>query len=356
MNNLVESKIRVRPVETSRIHEVDMNHIPFGREFTDHMLVAHFREGQWQQPEIIPYGKLQIAPAVTALNYGQSIFEGMKAFKSPAGDPLLFRPEANFQRMNQSAHRMCMPEIPASIFMDGLNELLRMERQWIPHPDQGSLYIRPLYFGADEYIGVRASDTYTFTIFMCPVGPYYNEPVKLLVSRDFIRAAAGGTGSAKTAGNYAASLLPDKIAKSQGYHNVLWLDARELKYVEECGTMNIFFVIDDLVITPSLTGTILAGITRNSVIQLLKDNGYKLEVRPVSIYEIQSAYREGRLKEAFGAGTAATISHISTIGFAGEDMKLPAIEKRAIGNWLHKTMSDMKNGLIDDPYGWIIKV
>lgn len=348
--------IKVQPVSQSRIHEIDMDNIPFGRVFSDHMLVAHYRDGAWQAPEIMPYGPLPIAPSASALNYGQAIFEGMKAHKGPMGETLLFRPEENHRRFNLSAKRMAMPTVPKEIFIEGLQELLRQDKQWIPNPDQGSLYLRPLMWASDEFIGVKASETYTFAVFCCPVGAYYSEPVNLLVNRDFIRAAPGGTGAAKFAGNYASAMLPAKLAKEQGYHNILWLDSRQQTYIEECGTMNVFFVIDDTIITPSLTGTILEGITRQSVIRLLRDNGYKLEVRPLSIFEVQGAYHEGRLQECFGAGTAAAVSLVNKIGFAGEDMILPPVEDRPVSNWLKETINGMRYGTVNDPYGWVMKV
>lgn len=348
--------IKIDKIAHSKLHDIDMNNIPFGRLFSDHMLVARFEGGKWQAPEIKPYGKFELAPSVLSLNYGQSIFEGMKAHRGENGEALLFRPDANFRRMNRSAARMCMPDIPEEIFMDGLKTLIELDKAWLPNKENSALYIRPLYFGTDEFIGVHASENYLFTIFTCPVGTYYSAPVSLLVSKDYIRAAIGGTGSAKTCGNYAGSLLPDRIAREQGYHNVLWLDAKEHRYVEECGTMNIFFVIEDTVITPPLSGTILPGITRDSVIRLLKDNGYKIEARPISIYEVEEAYEAGYLREAFGAGTAATISHIAKIGFGGRDMALPPVEDRKVSNWLGQTLSKIKTGELADPYGWIVKV
>ena len=351
--DIVSPNIKIRPVPVSRRSEIDMDHIPFGKAFSDHMLVARYENGKWQEPEILPYGPMEFAPSISALNYGQAVFEGMKAHKGPNGEVLLFRPEENFKRMNYSAYRLAMPAIPEEIFLDGIRELVKLDQAWVPNPDQGALYLRPLYFAVDEYIGVKASDSYIFTVFTCPVGAYYKEPVKLLVTKDFIRAATGGTGAAKAAGNYASALLPDKLAKDQGYHNVLWLDGRNQEFIEECGTMNIFFVLDDKVLTPRLSGTILPGITRNSVIRLLEDKGYEVEARPISIYELQQAYREKRLKEAFGTGTAATISHIDTIGFAGEDWKLPHIEDRKIGPWLSERLVNLRTGLVEDPYGWV---
>ncbi len=353
--NLIQSNISLRETTQSRLDEVDMNNIPFGRIFSDHMFVVTCRDGVWQQPEIKPYGAIPLAPSSSALNYGQAIFEGMKTFRGPDGEPLLFRPIDNFKRLNRSAARLCMPPIPEDLFMEGLKALIRLDQNWIPSPEQGSLYIRPLYFAIDEFIGVKASEDYMLAIFTCPVGPYYTQPVSLLASKEFIRAAVGGTGAAKAAGNYAGSLLPDKLAKARGYNSVLWLDAQHHHYVEECGTMNVFFVIDGVVITPNLTGTILEGITRNSVIRMLRESGHKVEERPISIYEVQGAYHEGRLQEVFGAGTAATISHISKIGFSGEDFVLPPVEERKIGPWVGGKLERMKFGIDQDPYGWVVK-
>lgn len=350
----IKPKFNTTLVEQSRISEVDMDNVPFGKVFSDHMLVAKYSDGKWHEPEIMPYSQLPFAPSISALHYGQAIFEGMKAYRGPSGEALLFRPQENLKRINYSANRLCMPQIPESIFMDGLKELVKLDEQWIPPAEKGSLYIRPHLFATDEFIGVRASGSYMFVIFTCPVGKYYSEPVKLLATKEYTRAAIGGIGSAKAAGNYAASLLPDKIAKSQGYDNVLWLDARLHQYIEECGTMNVFFVIEDTVVTPQLTGTILAGITRDSLLRLLMDNGYSVEKRRISIYELDEAYNQGVFQEAFGAGTAATIAHISKIGFAGRDMTLP--QEHPVSDWLYKTLRGIQNGLLPDPYGWVVKL
>lgn len=353
--NTLASNLIVTPTQEPRLDQVDMNKIPFGRVFSDHMLVADFKQAEWQTPEIRPYGPLPFQPSLMALHYGQSIFEGMKAFRGVDGNIRLFRPDANFKRMNRSARRMCMPEIPASIFIEGIKSLINLDKGWVPSLAQGSLYLRPLYFASDEFIGVSPSNDYTFTTFTCPVGPYYSKPVNLLVNKDFVRATPGGVGSAKTAGNYAAALLPDRLAKQQGYDNILWLDSKELTYIEECGTMNVFFVIDGTVITSPLTGTILPGITRDSVIRLLRDNGYKLEIRRLSIQEVESAYEEGTLEDAFGAGTAATIAPIAKIGYSGKDMVIPKDPaERPISAWLKNTLSKMKSGEAEDPYGWIV--
>ncbi|MDX1906805.1 MAG: branched-chain amino acid aminotransferase [Bacteroidia bacterium] len=357
MNTLLKnSTINIRPVQHSRLNEVDMSHLPFGKIFSDHMLIARYEGGKWQTPEIMPYGPLALSPSLSALNYGQAVFEGMKAIRGIDGEVKLFRPIDNLNRINRSAHRMCMPAIPEGIFMGGLTELLRLDQNWVPDAEVGSLYIRPVYFAADESVGVKASESYILAIITSPVGPYYAEPVNLLVNRDFARAGVGGTGAAKAAGNYGGAMLPDKMAKAAGYHNILWLDGREQRYIEECGTMNIFFVIDNKVITPSLSGTILEGITRLSLIQLLLDMGYTVEERQVSIYEVQAAYHEGRLQDAFGAGTAATVSHINRIAFAGEDMQLPPVLERTVSNKLKDALQRIKTGEAPDPYGWVVTI
>ena len=353
---VINSNIQVTPVQQSRLDEVDMNAIPFGRIFSDHMLVVRYTEGRWQSPTIVPYGPMSLAPSSSVLNYGQAIFEGMKATRGHDGQIRFFRPEQNLRRLNQSAERMCMPPLPEETFMEGLKALIHLDRNWVPSAEQGSLYIRPVMFATDEFIGVKASDDYIFTIFTSPVGPYYTQPVSLLASKDHVRAALGGTGAAKFAGNYAAALLPDQLAKEKGYHNVMWLAPRENRFIEECGTMNIFFVIDGTVVTPALSGTILPGITRRSLLTLLRDQGYAVEERRVSIYEIEGASREGRLEEAFGVGTAATVSPVERIGFAGRDIVLPPVEDFRVGNWLKEQLQALKVGEAEDRYGWTVQL
>ncbi|MGB3404363.1 MAG: branched-chain amino acid aminotransferase [Microcoleaceae cyanobacterium] len=346
--------ISIEKTQHSRLATLDFDNIPFGKIFSDHMLVASYEDGEWQSVKILPYGSLEMAPSISAIHYGQAIFEGMKAYKSPTGTPLLFRPDANYKRLNQSAERLCMPQVPEEIFINGLKELIRLDADWIPENNDSVLYIRPVYFATDESIGLKPSSSYKFVIITCPVGSYYSEPVRLMVTKQYVRACEGGTGAAKVAGNYAASLLADKEAKSKGYDNVIWLDAIHHQYIEECGTMNLAFVIDDRVVTPQLTGTILPGITRDSVLQLFRSQGITVEERLINIDEIAEAYHQGRLKEAFGMGTAATIAQISTINYQGEEMILPPISERRYSNTVYQQLKAIKTAQSDDPQGWVV--
>lgn len=348
--------IEIEPVSEPRLRGLDINNVPFGKMFSDHMLVAEVENGRWNAAKIVPYGKLAMSPSISALHYGQAVFEGMKAYKSPQGEALLFRPQANFDRINRSAARLCMPPIPAEIFLDGLKELVRLDADWIPTRPGSALYIRPIYFATDEFIGLRPSERYTLAIIACPVGAYYAEPVKLTVTRQYVRAFPGGTGAAKAAGNYAASLLADREAKRQGYDNVLWLDGIEQKYIEECGTMNVFFVIDGVAVTPPLQGTILPGITRDSVITLLQEWQIPIEERPIALDEILDAHRQGKLQEAFGAGTAATIAQIETICVDEMELDFPETGDRSLGSRLLRHLDRIKTAQADDPYGWVVRV
>jgi branched-chain amino acid aminotransferase len=362
---LVKKRIfNIERVKESRLPSVDFDNIPFGRVFSDHMLVADFADGKWGEPKIVPYGEFNISPCLSALHYGQSFFEGMKAYKTQDGRPVLFRPWENHARMNHSAERMCMPELPADIFMDGLAELVRLDQDWIPTKAGCSLYIRPFMFATDAYVSIRPSDTYRFMMFTCPVSAYYAKPVNLMVTAKYARAFHGGTGEAKAAGNYGGSLLGAREANQKGYDNVLWLDAREHKYFEECGTMNVFFVIDGVAITPELTGTILHGTTRSALIQLLKDMGVEVQERLISAEEVWDAYETGRLQEIFGAGTAATVAHADRVGHDGtvpalegrDEIQLPPIESRKIAPALLKQLEGIRSGILPDVHGWLMPV
>ncbi|MEB3339614.1 branched-chain amino acid aminotransferase [Okeania sp.] len=353
---IVNSQISIEKTSHSRIKEQDINNSPFGKVFSDHMLVATYLDGTWQEVKIVPYGNISMAPSISALHYGQAVFEGLKAYRSATGNPLLFRPQANYKRINESAFRLCMPSIPEEIFIDGLKELIKLDADWIPTQSGSVLYIRPVYFATDESVGLKPAKSYKFIIITCPVGAYYSEPVKLIVTDKYIRAAEGGTGAAKCAGNYGGSLLADKEAKEQGYDNVLWLDGKEKKYIEECGTMNVAFVINNVVVTPQLTGTILPGITRDSVLTLFRDMNVRVEERLISIDEVAKAYEEGNLSEAFGMGTAATIAHISMINYQGKDMILPPVSERKYASQVLQKLEDIKTDKVTESYGWVCEL
>nr|WP_166920558.1 branched-chain amino acid aminotransferase [Thermonema lapsum] len=353
MNDLMN--IEIQTTAKSRLPEVDFDNLRFGHVFSDHMLVADYADGEWKSCKIVPFAPLTFSPAMATLHYGQSIFEGLKAYKSEQGEILVFRPYDNYKRMLRSAERMCMPPIPEEIFMEGLRELLKLDKDWIPQREGYSLYIRPFMFATDEFIGVRPSNTYKFIIFTCPVSKYYIEPVKVKIETHYTRAVAGGTGYAKAAGNYAASLYPARLAQQQGYHQLIWTDGKTHEYIEEAGTMNIMFRKDNRIITAPLSDSILAGITRDSVLTLAREWGYEVEERPVPVKEIIGYLEEGSLSAAFGVGTAATIAHIVTIGYEGKDYQLPPLEGRVFANRVLKTLDDIKYGRVEDTHGWIWK-
>ncbi|HKK38058.1 MAG TPA: branched-chain amino acid aminotransferase [Cryomorphaceae bacterium] len=348
--------IKIQKTSKSKLDTTDFKNLKFGQTFSDHMFVMDYADGKWQQPEIMPFQNMTMSPASLVIHYGQSIFEGLKAFKNEEGRFGLFRPEMNIKRMNKSAVRMCMPEIPENIFMEGLQELVRLDREWIPDGELSSLYLRPVLFAIDDYIGVKASQSYRFMILAAPVNAYYAKPVRVKIEREFTRAAKGGTGYAKTAGNYAGSLYPAKLANDQGYDQLLWTDAKEHAYIEESGTMNVMFVIDGKLITPELGETILDGVTRRSVLQLSKDWGVEVEERRVSVAELQEAMQNDTLEEAFGCGTAATIAHIEAIADGEKVYQLPKIEDRKLSNRLMTYFVDLKKFRTDDPHGWMIEL
>jgi branched-chain amino acid aminotransferase len=349
-------KIAVKRVNTSRITEVDFTNIPFGKIYTDHMFMADYQNGEWNNFRIIPYGYMPISPATPALHYGQSIFEGMKAYRGPDGEALVFRPQDNWKRMNISAERICMPEIPEELFMESLATLIDLDRAWIPDTKGASLYIRPFMFSADEYIGIKPSESFTFMIILSPVGAYYSTPVKVRIETHYTRAAQGGTGYAKAGGNYGGAIYPAKLAQNKGYHQLLWTDAKTHEYIEESGTMNVMFVIDNVLVTPALSDSILAGITRDSVLQMARKWGMKTEERKVSVKEIIEGIESGKVTEVFGAGTAATIAPIELIGYNGKDYYLTPVEKREFSNKVLAELEGIKRGLKPDPFGWVVKM
>ena len=340
-------------VAESRIHQLDQNNIAFGTVFTDHMLVADCINGEWQTPKIMPYGDISYNPALASLHYGQSIFEGMKAFKNDADEVLMFRPLENFKRFNISAERMCMAQVPEEIFIGGLEELLRIDAAWVPKGEDNSLYLRPFMFASDVYLGVRPSHNYRFMIIMSPAGKYYSTPPKVKVETEYIRAAPGGVGYAKCAGNYASSLYPAKLAAEQGYTQLLWTDAIEHKYFEESGTMNVMFVKDGKLVTPNTSTTILKGITRDTLLQLAKSMGIEVDERKVSVEEIMTGIENGSVSEVFGAGTAVVVSPFAAIGYNGKDYVLPEINENSYSTRLKNALNDIRTGKVKDTFGWV---
>ncbi|MCA0231404.1 MAG: branched-chain amino acid aminotransferase [Bacteroidetes bacterium] len=347
--------MEIQRVEASRIHEVDFDNLVFGRHYSDHMFVADYVNGEWTNLQIVPYANLSLSPATASLHYGQAIFEGMKAYKNDAGEVLMFRPLDNWARFNKSAARMCMPEIPEEIFMGGLTELLRLDSAWVPTAPDTSLYIRPYMFSTDAYIGVKASDTYKFIIFTSPVGKYYSKPPRVKVEQHYIRAAEGGVGFAKCAGNYAGSLYPARLAQQQGYDQIIWTDARDHEYVEESGTMNVMFFMDGKLITPATSDTILNGVTRKSIVDIARHWGIPVEERKVAVKEVIDALKEGRLEAAFGAGTAVVVSPFGVIGYEGVDYELPTPTDESFTTKVKVFLSDLRTGKVEDPFGWIVK-
>ena len=353
--DLATASIKISKVSKSKIDTLDFNDIPFGKSFTDHMFVAEYKNGTWSDMRIEPFANFSVHPANIAWHYGQALFEGMKATKHQDGSPMLFRPELHSRRLNASAERLAMPAFPEEQFLEAVTELVKLESAWIPPNEGSALYLRPYMVAMDEFIGVRISDTYKFVIFCCPVGPYYNKPLKLKADDNYIRAAIGGTGEAKAAGNYAGSLYPTKLANEEGFDQIMWLDAKENQYIQEVGTMNIFFVIGDTVVTPSTDGAILKGITRNSVIHILKDKNYKVEERQLSIHEVIAAADSGELKEIFGTGTAALVANVKGIGYKDKLIELD-LEKYKVSPFLKDTLNGLRSGRIADTYGWNVKL
>jgi branched-chain amino acid aminotransferase len=355
MSELVNemTHIEIEKIAKSGINEVDFSNIPFGRVYSDHMFFCDFKEEQWQTPKIIPYQRIQISPGNATLHYGQSVFEGMKAYRLKNGKVGIFRPDQNFKRLNRSAERMCIPTVSEELFMSGLTTLLELDKHWVPNHPNTSLYIRPFIFATDEYIGIRPSSNYKFMIFTCPVGNYYSAPVKVQIETKFSRAAEGGTGYAKAAGNYGGALYPAKLAQEKGINQLIWTDAKTHEYVEESGTMNVGFIINDILVTPPAGDTILRGITRDSVLTLARDMGMKVEERKVAVKEVIEAAKSGELQEAFGMGTAATIAPIAMIRHNDKDYHLSDNTTWEYAPKLLKTLNDIKHGVIEDKFGWV---
>jgi len=348
--------VKVARTKKSKLSNVDINNLGFGEVFSDHMLIIDYKNGRWQTPQIVPFGEISILPSSCMIHYGQVVFEGLKAFYNKQGGINIFRPQKYHERMNKSCRRLCIPEISYDLFITGLLELLKLDKDWVPRQRGYSLYIRPFIFATDSYIGVRVSETYRFMIIFSPVGAYYKEgldPVRLITSGEYVRAVKGGLGTAKTPANYAASLLPANEAKKKGITQVLWLDAIEHKYIEEVGTMNICFVINNELITPPPDGTILEGITRDSVLRLARDWRIKVSERPISIDEVISSSRNGTLNEVFGTGTAAVISPVGEIQHLETGITVNGNKIGALSQKLYDAVTAIQYGEKPDTYGWI---
>ncbi|MBC6490059.1 branched-chain amino acid aminotransferase [Flavihumibacter stibioxidans] len=348
--------IPVHKVEHSKLRDIVLENLPFGKYFTDHMLEADYVDGEWKSVSIKPYQPLELEPSLAALHYGQAIFEGIKAYKDQDGNAVIFRPYDNFRRFNTSALRMNMPEVPEEIFIEGMRKLIALDKNWIPAIKDHSLYIRPFMFSTDHMLGVRPSQTYKFLIILSPTGPYYAKPMKILVEEHYTRAAPGGVGFSKNAGNYGGSMLATTEAQKIGYDQVLWTDAFEHKWLQEVGMMNVFFVINGKVFTPSLEeGTILAGVTRDSVITVLREKGLEVEERRINIDELMEAYGKGQLQEAFGTGTAAVIAPIKELRYKDFIMEFD-INKFPVATAVKEQLAAIREGRETDVHQWMFKV
>ncbi|MDR2933507.1 MAG: branched-chain amino acid aminotransferase [Oscillospiraceae bacterium] len=352
--------IRIERVSQLKPKPEDEGALQFGKRFTDHMFLMDYKGDKgWHNPRIVPYAPIEMDPAATCLHYGQLIFEGLKAYRTKEGKIVMFRPEKNMERLNLSGDRLCIPPIDEEFMVGAIADLVRVEEGWVPGSEGTSLYIRPFVISTDAFLGVHPSDSYLLIVILSPVGPYYKgglSPVRIYVEDNYVRAVRGGTGFTKCAGNYAASLRSQVEAEAQGYSQVLWLDGVEHKYVEEVGAMNVFFVLGDEVVTPALNGSILGGITRDSVLTLLRDWGYKVSERKVSMEELAEGYKNGSFKEAFGTGTAAVISPIGELKWGDVEMKLSDGKIGDLSQKLYDELSGIQRCEREDRFGWVYSV
>jgi branched-chain amino acid aminotransferase len=353
MQDIMSTSIKITKVAQSKASEIDFHNIVMGTRFSDHMFVCDYQNGEWQNPRIEPLALIPTHPAAMALHYGQAIFEGMKATLGKDGTPLLFRPNENAKRMNFSANRMGMPLFPEDLFVEALKQFAALEKEWIPTQEGSALYLRPFMYADEPFIGMRAATSFKFIIMASPAGPFFHKKIKLYAEKKYVRAVNGGTGEAKAAGNYAGAIRPTEYAKKAGYDQVLWLDAHHFDYIQEVGTMNIFFKIGGKFITPSLTGSILSGITRMSVIDFLRSKGFEVTERPISITEIIEAYQNGTLEEAFGTGTAVGIAMIEEIG--NNDLAIVFPSENPVSVMVNDTLNAIKVQDVKDEFGWIVE-
>lgn len=348
--------IEVLKAKTSKISEIDFDNLKFGHVFSDHMLECDFKKGEWQAPKVVPYQPITLDPSAKIFHYGQSVFEGMKAYKDADGKVWLFRPLDNFKRLNISSKRLAIPELPESYFMDGLKALLKVDEDWIPEKEGSSLYIRPFVFASGNGFHASPADEYKFIICTAPSGAYFSGEVKVLIEEKYSRSANGGVGFAKAGGNYAGQFYPTQLAVEKGYQQVIWTDDTSHEYIEEAGAMNIFVRINDTLITAPTSDRILDGITRKSIIELAKSENIPVEVRKLSVKEVVEAAKNGSLKEMFGAGTAAVISPISGFGYKDNDYELPKSTEDSYANFLKKRITDIQTNKVEDPFGWRVEV
>lgn len=347
--------IHTQQITTSKIDSIDFNNLVFGKTFTDHMLLCHYKNGQWQTPEIKPYQPLTLDPSASVLHYGQAIFEGMKAFKDGHGKVWLFRPDENYRRFNRSAHRLQIPEFPEDFFFEGLNQLLKLDQAWIKSGIGNSLYIRPFVFASQPTVQASASNEYIFMIICAPVRTYYSGgEINVLIAEEYSRAANGGVGFAKAAGNYAAQFYPTSEALKKGYQQIIWTDADRHEYLEEAGTMNVFFKIGETLITAPINDRILDGVTRKSIIDIAKNMGVTVEERPIKVSELVAAYEEGTLQEVFGTGTAVVVLPITSFSYKGRAYKLP--QTTALATALKEQLVGIQYNTIEDTFGWTVVV
>lgn len=354
MNSIIND-IEIIKAETTKINEVDFDNLAFGSVFSDHMLECNFKKGKWEAPKVIPYQPITLDPSAKIFHYGQSVFEGMKAYKDTHDDVWLFRPLENFKRLNISSKRLAIPEVPENYFMEGLKTLLKVDKNWIPTNEGSSLYIRPFVFASGQGFHASPANEYKFIICTAPSGAYFSGKVKVLIEQTYSRSANGGVGFAKAGGNYAGQFYPTQLAVEKGYQQVIWTDDNTHEYIEEAGAMNIFVRINDTLVTAPTSDRILDGITRKSIIELAKAEDINIEVRKLSVLEVVEAAKNGTLKEMFGAGTAAVISPISGFGYNGEDFDLPKLDE-TYANFLKKRITDIQTNKVEDTFGWRFKV
>lgn len=349
--------MKITRVKKSKICSLDFERAIFGNNFSDHMLVCTYEKNNWNEPEIIPYGSINFTPAIMALHYGQSVFEGMKAYKDANNEVFLFRPEKNFHRFNKSCVRLAMPEIPKKIFLDGIKILLDIDRDWVPKKIGTSLYIRPFMFASEEFLSARISNKYTFIVLSAFANNYYSKPLKIKIANYFSRSCIGGVGYAKTGGNYGASFYPTKLANQEGFDQLLWTDSCSHTFIEESGTMNIMIRINNTIFTPTISETILNGITRDSLIQLAKYSNIEVIEKKISVNEIYEAHKNSTLKEVFGCGTAVIVNRFSAIGYEKETISLPILDdKDSIAEKLKNQMLEIQHNISKDIFNWKILV